>query len=122
MEEKGMPRKNPTEPTVELNIDGDSYRLLFSFEAIAEAEDLTGLPLISGLRKKDVDTPRIAFVRALLYACLRPHHSEVTYEEAAALVNQWNWSDIWGKVLDAWVAGMKKPDPKDAPDPLPDQG
>jgi hypothetical protein len=115
-----MPRKNPVQPAVEIELDGETYGLLFNFEAIADAEELTGLPLISGLRKKDVDTPRIAFVRALFYACLRPNHPGVTYEEAAALVNQWNWSEIWSKVLDAWVAGMKKPET--AADPQPDQG
>lgn len=116
-----MPRKNPTEPSIELTIDGETYSLLFNFEAIAEAEEITGLPLISGLRKKDVDTPRISFVRALFFACMRTHQPKVTYDEAAALVNQWNWSEIWTRVLDAWVAGMKKPETTE-PDPQPDQG
>jgi hypothetical protein len=115
-----MPRKNPTEPTVELTISGETYTLFFSFDAIAAAEEATGLALISGLRQKDVDAPRISLVRALLFGCMLPHQPKTTLAEVAALVNQWNWSAIWEKVLEAWVAGMKKPEPNE--DPLPDQG
>jgi hypothetical protein len=116
-----MLRKNPTEPTVELTIDGETFILLFNFEAIADAEDATGLSLIAGLNRKDVDAPRISLVRALLWACMQPRQPDTTLAEASALVNQWTWVDIWGKVLEAWVAGMKKPGP-DSADPQMGQG
>jgi hypothetical protein len=115
-------RKNPTQQTDSLVIDGETYVLFFDFEAIADAEELTGLPLISGLTKKDVNSPRISFVRALLYACIRPHQPKVTYEEAAAMVNQWNWSKIWERLLKVWVSGMKEPGPETEADPQVDQG
>ena len=112
---------NPTEPTVTLTLDGTNYALLFSLEAIATAEDATGLPLITGLRAKDVDTPRISMIRALLWACMLPNFPKTTREEAAALVTQWNWRDVWEKVVETWVAGMRKPSEDAASDPIDSQ-
>ena len=112
-----MPRKNPTQETVDLTLDGETYTLFFDLDAIAAAEDETGVALIAGMRKRDVDAPRISMVRALFWACLQPYQPKIELPQASAMVNQWNWSEIWEKVLETWVAGMKKPDPNAAADP-----
>jgi hypothetical protein len=110
---------NPTEETVRLELAGESYKLFFALEAIATAEDASGIPLITGLKERDVNSPRISLVRAMLWGCLLPHQPKITRQEAAAMVTQFNWSKIWDRVLEAWVAGMK---PLAAePDPTPDQ-
>jgi hypothetical protein len=110
-------KKNPTEPTEELVVNGETYTLFFNFEAVADAEEATGQPLILGLHKRDIQSPRIAMVRAMLWACLKPHHPEVTYATAAALVNARNARDVWGAVLDVWVAGMEEQKAESAGDP-----
>ena len=111
----------PTEPKVTLTLDGTKYDLLFSLEAIATAEDASGMPLITGLRSKDINAPRISMIRALLWACMLPNYPKTTREEAAGLVTQWNWRDVWEKVVETWVAGMRKPQEGTAADPTDSQ-
>jgi hypothetical protein len=110
-------QNNPTQPGVELTLGGLTYTLLFDFEAIATAEEATGQSLISGLHKKEVDSPRISLVRGLLWACLLPKQPAITQDEAAKLVNQHNLTAIWGKTLEAWVAGMAEPEAEEGGDP-----
>jgi hypothetical protein len=108
--------KNPVSPAVVLELDGEEFPLRFDLESISDAEDATGLALISGMRQNDVNAPRMSIVRALFWACARAHRPTFTLGEAKALVTQWNWGEIWTKVLEAWVEGMKKPS-KIAADP-----
>ncbi len=105
-----MPRTNPTAPTVALTIDGETYKLFFSLDVIAEAEEITDKPLITGLNRKDFQSPRVSLIRALFWASLRVHHPEVTLEQVKALITVRNLGEVWEKVLDAWVACMKGPD------------
>ena len=102
---------NPTMPAVELTIDGARYLLRFDFEAIATAEDIVGRSLLTGLRQQDIQAPSVSLVRAMLFACLLAEQS-ITYAEAKALVTRKNLADVWGKVLEAWTAGMVEPDEK----------
>jgi hypothetical protein len=108
---------NPVSPAIVVTIDGEEFPLRFDLEAISEAEDATGMALIAGLRQRDVEAPRISLVRALFWACARAQHPKLTLDEARRLVTQHNWSDVWGKVLEAWVEGMKKPAEDDADPP-----
>jgi len=124
-------RSNPTKPATELSIDGWQatekglerkagakleLELVFELESIADAEDVSGLALITGLSKKEVNSPRISLVRIMLWASARPLQPEFTLEDAKKLVDQHTWSGIWGKILEAWIAGMSKP--KADADPL----
>jgi hypothetical protein len=100
----------PVQPTTPLVLGGVQYQLLFNFEAIAQAEDLTDRPLLTGFRQRDWKTPTISFVRALLFACIRPNHPDLTYEFVHSLVTRKTLPAIWGAVLDAWVKGIAEPD------------
>jgi hypothetical protein len=102
---------NPTAPTTPLVIGGIQYGLLFDLEATAQAEELTDRPLLTGLRQRDINTPTIALVRAMLFACLRASHPHITYAAAKALVTRKNIGDIWAGVLAAWTQGLAEPDP-----------
>jgi hypothetical protein len=93
---------NPTQGAVKIELGGTAYTLRFDFEAIAEAEDLTGKPLLTGLRERDVTSPTISLVRAMFYACLLPEHPYITFEQAKAMVTRKTLTDIWVKVLEAW--------------------
>ena len=59
--------QNPTSPAVTLQIAGSSFDLVFDFEAIADAEEITGRPLLTGLRRRDIESPSINLVRAMLF-------------------------------------------------------
>jgi hypothetical protein len=101
---------NPTHPAVKLKLDGVAYHLRFDFEAIATAEEITDRPLITGLRQKDVTSPKISLVQAMLFACLIPDQPEATFAEAKALVTRDTLVSIWTKILEAWTQAKIEPD------------
>ncbi|MGA2650420.1 MAG: hypothetical protein ABSF28_07845 [Terracidiphilus sp.] len=115
--------KNPVAPSTTLKLGGVSYELLFDFESIALAEELTDRSLLTGLRSKDILAPSIRLVQAMLFACIHARHPEVTFAEAKLLINRKNLSSTWGSILSAWSAGMAEPDPdaEDDADPKTDQ-
>lgn len=120
--------KNPVLPTTTLILTDPmkggeaTFELLFDFEAIARAEDLTGRALLTGLTKRDVDHPAISLVRAMLFAALLPTQPEIEYREAAAFVTRKSIKPIWDKVLVAWVAAMQDADEEHPADPPVSQG
>jgi hypothetical protein len=105
---------NPTSPSVKLQIAGSSFELVFDFEAIAEAEEITGRALLTGLRRRDIEAPAINLVRAMLFACIHPKQPKVVFAEIKPLVTRENITDVWAKVLEAWTEGLSEPD-EDAP-------
>jgi len=112
-----MPRRNPTEPTGELKLNGETFTLFFDFNAVAEVEDQTGIPIILGLSAREVAAPRVSLVRVMLWACLRPKHSDITREQASAMVTQKTTKEVWRCVLEAWSASMTEQE-EAADDPL----
>ena len=107
--------KNPIQPTTSLTIldptkGGEvTFELLFDFQAIARAEDISGRSLLIGIAHRDIAHPPLSFVCAMLFAALLHNEPKITFAEASAFVT-WETADlIWGKVLEAWVAAMPKP-------------
>ena len=107
-------KHNPVKPSTSVTIGGKDYSLLFDFESVALAEELTDRSLLTGLRSKDINSPSIRLVQAMLFACIHANHPEVTFAEAKLLINRKNLSSTWGSILSAWSAGMSDPDPEDA--------
>jgi len=103
---------NAVQPSVSITLPDPikggevDFELIFEFEAIARAEDLTGGALLSGLTRRDVDHPQISLVRAMLYAALLETQPRITLEEASAFVTRKTFKPIWAKLLDAWVLSM----------------
>jgi hypothetical protein len=94
-----------------------TFELLYDFEAIARAEEITGRSLLMGFTQKDIRKPTIPLVRAMLFAGLLPKEPEITLAEASAFVTRKSIYEIWAKVLDAWVIAMAPPEdtPADPP-------
>ena|SRR5450631_1424828 len=109
-------KKNPTKPTVTLTVEGTDYELAFDFESIALAEEVTGRPLITGLRGKDIIAPTVSLVRAMLYATLHSYDASVTFDAAKAMVTRKTLGSIWNKVLEAWSLGIVDDDEDEAED------
>jgi hypothetical protein len=103
---------NPVQPSVTLTVPDPvkggeiDFELVFDFEAIAHAEDVTGLSLLTGMTRKIVEHPTISLVRAMLFAALLATEPKITLSEASAFVTRKTFKLIWAKVLDAWVIGM----------------
>jgi hypothetical protein len=106
--------QNPTSPAVKLQIAGSSFDLVFDFEAIADAEEITGRALLTGLRRRDIEAPAINRVRAMLFACVHTTHALAKFVDVKKLVTRANLTEIWGKVLEAWTEGLAEPS-EDAP-------
>ena len=102
--------QNPTSPAVKLQIAGASFELVFDFEAIAEAEEITGRALLTGLRRRDIEAPSINLVRAMVFACIHKRHSLTTFEQVKPLVTRANITEVWGKVLEVWTEGLAEPE------------
>ena|ERR1700677_5166389 len=108
---------NPTSPLVKLRISGRSFDLVFNFEAIADAEEITERALLTGLRRRDIESPSINLVRAMLFACLHSEQPKVTFAEVKPLVDRRNITEVWGKILEAWTEGLAEPDEDTPADP-----
>lgn len=102
---------NPIQPAVKVTIAGADYLLRFDFEAIAKAEELTDTPLLTGMRPRDLNTPKINFVRAMLLASLLPQMPSITRDDVKLLVDRKNLPEVWAKVMEAWMQGMAEPEP-----------
>jgi hypothetical protein len=103
---------HPEKPTVKLKLAGVTYELLFDFESIAVAEEITNVALISGLYTSDAMRPKISFLRALFFASAIAKHPHLTYEQAKALVNLRTFGDVWMAVIEAWK--LSQPDAVEA--------
>jgi hypothetical protein len=89
-----------------LKLNGETYSLVWDFEAIALAEDISDRPLLTGIKVRDITSPTISLVRAMLYACIHTNHTDVTWDHVKAMVTRKTFSDIWVAVLTAWNAGI----------------
>lgn len=100
-----------------IGLDGKEYQVQFDFEAIAEAEDLTDRPILTGLTKRQLNHPTINFVRAMFFAGLRRHHAELTYEEVTQLVNRENMASLWADLIEAWADSRQQETGEDEENP-----
>jgi hypothetical protein len=104
---------NPVQPTTELKLNGVIYELVFDLEACAKAEEVLDRPLLTGLRRKDINTPSIRVVQGMLYSCIGANHPDMSFGQVKALVTRKNWPSIWSAVLSAWTLGLAEPDEAD---------
>jgi hypothetical protein len=105
---------HPEKPTVEITLGGKKYELVFDFDAIAEAEDITDRSLIVGMYTSEAVRPKISFLRALFFACAHALQPTLTYDEAKLLVTLKTFGDVWMKVLEAWR--LSQPDAEESKD------
>jgi hypothetical protein len=75
---------DPTLPKVSIEVDGVTYYLCFSFNAICQAEASTGLNLLNALDFRSVDATKL---RALLFSALLRIQPDTTLESAGSLLN-----------------------------------
>lgn len=78
-----MARKNSG--VVEFEADGNTYQLIVDMNALADFEDATGLNAMSIL-EGDIGELSAAHIRALFWAMLVQHHTDMTIRDAGRLV------------------------------------
>lgn len=75
------------------------HRLVLDYNAFAEFEDLTGRPALDVIAGFQTGAARVSDIRALVFACLRRHHPDLTVHDAGDILSE--EPDIFMKVLSA---------------------
>ena len=108
--------KTPADPIVEyvpLEIDGETYRLAYDFNAIAEAENLINVAipdpryqvnLLQGIARVLLGAPTANQLLGLLYAALRMAHPKMTMAQVAALIRIDTTEDVVNGLVRAYNA------------------
>lgn len=97
------------DPTIQfetLEIDGRSYRLCYSFNAIAEAERLGNCNLLEGIAAVLFNSLTAQQARGLLYAALSVAQPEITLAEAGQMIRVDTLPGIRLALLKAYNASM----------------
>jgi hypothetical protein len=105
-----------------LTIDGTEYRLIYSFNAIADAESLAGCNLLHGISAALISTMTAAQMRGLFYAALKPLQPALTLAEVGAMIRIDTLPGIFEAITLAYSLAMpekKKNPPVAAPVPVP---
>lgn len=85
------------DPTVEfavLEIDEQKYKLAWDFNALALAEEKTGVNLLDGMAGFFLNTATLSQYRGLLWAAMLKAHPGTTIEQAGMLLHAHNLPDI----------------------------
>jgi hypothetical protein len=97
------------DPTIEfatLSIDDVEYKLAYSFNAIAEAESVTGCNLLRGLESlTDLSATQL---RGLLYAAMTVAHPEFTIEQVGHLIRLDTIGPVTTALAEAYSLSMPK--------------
>jgi hypothetical protein len=103
---------DPTLPSVSVEIDGTTYRLVFDLGSLAEAEAAFvaqghDVNLLRALPVLNVSSVRIIFACAV-----KKFHPELGFEEAKNLVNFPSLYVVAAAVTDAWSKSVPEPTPE----------
>lgn len=109
---------DPTLRFAKIEINGNTYKLAFSFNAIALAEAHSGANLLEGL--ENLTSLSAAQFRGLLYAALSVAHPKMTLAEVGNLVDFETMGRLKDGLAEAYMLSMpdRKADEKENP-PLP---
>lgn len=82
-----------------MTVDDKTYTLEYDFNAIARAEELTGLNLFSSF---DFTHLSVVKFRAMLFASLLKNHPKITLDDAGNLVTVHTLPALVVKLVEAW--------------------
>jgi len=103
--------QDPTIPFVPLTLGGTEYKLCYSFNALAQAEALTGLNMFRGL---DLQALNLTQLRAMLWATMLIAQPNITLQDVGDLIPSPTHCNLALTALaTAWTASMPKPEPPD---------
>jgi hypothetical protein len=98
----GKPGLDPLLPDVELVLGGTTYHLSYDFNAICQAERVTGVNLLSSV----VGEISAASLRGLLWAALLKDRPLMTVEEVGGLIRPENIATIREAIVTAWFGSV----------------
>jgi hypothetical protein len=125
MTEKATVSGTPADPTARyttLELAGKTFYLCYDFDAIAKAEQLTGMPLLFGVDWSHIDAKRM---RAMLCAAMLKAQPDTKPEDLTRYFTHRNVLMIQNAIIEAWLSSTPEPeedgsktDPQ-TPDPSP---
>lgn len=98
-------------------LDGKTYQLEFTIDALIQLEDALDCHSVEILQKLAAGAPRLVFVRAMIWGALRAHHPEITLLQAGELLRADGGGGLGDKVTTAFVESWPKAEAGDAGDP-----
>jgi len=107
----GRPGLDPTLPDVKLVLGGNTYQLVFDFNAIAQAEKVTGINLLQA----SIDTASAQSLRGLLWASLLKENPNLIIEQVGSLITMANAPTIWAAIRTAWFGSVTSEAAEDNP-------
>ncbi len=103
---------------VNLEVDGRTYTLVLTLNAMCEVEDALSTPeqdvVFNDLLKR-LPKQKMKDFRLFIWACLREHHVEMTVADAGTLVQQVGGVAAFNRRIAALLASAS-PDPEDLKD------
>ena len=109
---------SPTLPRVPLEVNGKEYFLVFDFNAIVAAEQLTGMNLLTSL---DFSQLSATTLRALLYAALLRVQPDMTLEAAGSLLRIGTVAKVMKALGEAFAESHAEPDDEPKNDQQPEK-
>ena len=118
---------NPHRGEVSFDLDGQTYTLSFSANALCELEDLLNLGVNEiTVRLSQSDKVRIKTVRAVFWAALTDHHPDITVKDAGVLLTRLTVAKAIDLIAQAFSRAFPDQEAKEAEassprPPLPDR-
>lgn len=91
-------QETPQYTTLELG--GKTFQLLYDFDAVTKAEEMTGMELLFGVDWSRINAKRM---RAMLCALLLTAHPETKPEDLTQYIVHKNLFKIQTAIVNAWV-------------------
>lgn len=106
---------DPNVASVEVTIDGQTYRLAFTFGALATAESLLRKAghVCNLLKALDFNSLAASDIVPLLYAAMLHFQPKTAIEDVTSMVSFHNLGDIIQGLRDAFIASMAVAEKKD---------
>jgi len=102
---------DPTIKFIPLTLGKKTYLLCYDFNAVAQAEALTGMALLAGVDWTNITALRL---RAMLYACALRAQPDVQLNDFTPHIRHKNMSKIQASLFDAWTASTPEDDEENA--------
>jgi ubiquinone biosynthesis protein UbiJ len=97
------PGLDPTLPNVELVMKGNTYQLVYDFNAVVQAEKITGANLLAAVTG-NLDAISL---RGLLWAALLKTKPKITMDEVGEMITPSNLAVIHNAIITAWFGSVK---------------
>ncbi len=104
---------DPTLPRVKLILGGVERHPVFDYNAIVQAEAVTGINLLTAI----VDDVTATKLRGLLWASLLPESPDITIDAVGKLITPGNIGTIHSALLATWFGSLSETETPKAPTP-----